>query len=97
MKRPRPGDRAQPLGYATAFAALIVAGLLWIFLQEPLARVTSRRANATANVSSDVRREALMKNNALLDLMIENFLVIAMAVVFFGMIAFTVFLRRSGP
>jgi len=97
MRLPTRDDGAQSLGYATVFAALIVSALLYIFFQTPINRIQSRRDNATANVSSDVRREALQRSGGFIDLLLNNYLIIVMALAFFGLIVFTVFLRRAGP
>lgn len=97
MKRPRPPTRAQPLGYASFFVALIVAGLMWIMFQDPINRVQSKRDNATAEIQNQTRREAMTRGADFLDILLNNYLVIAMVIGFVGLLVFTVFLRRGGP
>lgn len=97
MRRSRPTTRAQPLGYVSLFASLIVAALLWAMLQLPKEQIAARRENATASIESDVRREAAQSGMEWSALLLDNYLFWVVGIAFFGTIAYTVFLRRAGP
>lgn len=95
MKRARRGDEAQSLGFISLFGGVIVAGLLWIVLQPATQTIQNRRANATAAIEDATRRQAAERGADLFDILLGNQLLFVTFVGVFGMIAYTVYLRRG--
>ena len=97
MRRPRPPTKAQPLGFVSFFAALLVAGLIWIMREVPREKVGAKRENYTGRIESDVRREAVQNGNKWTEFLMDNTLLWIVIIAFFGLIVYTVYLRRAGP
>jgi len=97
LRRPARDDGAQSLGYATFFAAIIVGILMWIIFQQPINTLSEKRDNATAEINNTARREAATKGADLLDLVIDNYLIWVVGIAFFGLIVWSVFLRKRTP
>jgi len=88
--------KAQPLGYVSLFAGIVVSAAVWIVLQAPISMIRGRRDNATAAIEDETRRQAAEKGAELFGTISGNLLLWTTFIGVFGLIAYTVYLRRGG-
>jgi beta-lactamase regulating signal transducer with metallopeptidase domain len=93
--REKRDTEAQPLGYLSFFVGLIIATALWIVLQNPIDIITGKRSDATANIEDSTRQDIAEQGADLFGILIDNALLFIVVIGVFGLIAYTVYLRRG--